>query len=70
MNFHFRWYDDYLVLFRKEIGERKNWITLNENRMSSSYSDIEELTGFQEGLKRHKVTRKSLMVDLHLFKSQ
>ena len=47
--------DEYLVLFRKEIEDRKTWIAVSENRMSSSYSEIEDLPGFQKELNEHKV---------------
>ena len=57
VSIYFRLLDDYLVLFKKEISERKNWISVNENRMSSSYMDIESFEGFQEELKDHKVNK-------------
>ena len=47
--------DDYLVMFRKQVDERKTWIAVSENRMSSSYLEIEDLPGFQKELKEHKV---------------
>lgn len=47
--------DDYLVLFRKEVEDRKIWIAANENKMSSSYLEFEDLPEFEQELKRHKV---------------
>ena len=47
--------DNYLVLFRKEIEDRKIWIAANENKMSSSYLEFEDLPEFEQELKRHKV---------------
>ena len=49
--------DDYLVLFRKEVDDRKTWIAVSENRMSLSYIEIEDLPGFEDELKEHKVVR-------------
>ncbi|CAB4006508.1 Hypothetical predicted protein [Paramuricea clavata] len=52
--------DEYLVLFRKEIEDRKTWIAVNENRMSSSYLEIEDLPGFQKELNEHKEFEEEL----------
>ncbi|XP_046848609.1 utrophin-like isoform X4 [Xenia sp. Carnegie-2017] len=53
-------FDDYLVLFRKEIDERKAWITNSENRMSLNYLEIATLEGFEEALTEHKQFEEEL----------
>ena len=50
--------DDYLVLFMKEVDDRKDWISVNENKMSSSYLEIEDLSGFENELDEHKVIER------------
>ncbi|XP_028414134.1 dystrophin-like isoform X2 [Dendronephthya gigantea] len=52
--------DDYLVMFRTQVDERKTWIAVSENRMSSSYLEIEDLPGFQKELKEHKEFQEEL----------
>ena len=53
--------DDYLVLFTKEVDDRKVWISVSENRMSSSYLEIEDLPGFQNELNEHKVVESYII---------